>query len=331
MSTERLASTSIPPEIRAEAAAWVARVHGSGRKRSMEGALNSWLAANPLHARAFEVATDAWELGGAVPAAALPRINPIRRPTPRIGLLRALVAGAAIALVALVASLYLGAPSLSTGTGEQRSVTLEDGTRVTLNTDTRLVVHYTEQQRQVRLEQGEAFFDVVKNPRRPFVVSAGGESVVALGTSFMVRRDNDEVEVTLVEGKVSVAPVPVADSAAVPTAEVLTPGQRLRVARSALTVDRPSIDTVTAWRRGEVVLDHTRLADAVEEMNRYSKVKIIVSAPESGAFEVSGIFRTGDSARFARAVAETYRLDIVEEPRRIVLSSPPRGRTAAEP
>jgi transmembrane sensor len=206
-------------------------------------------------------------------------------------------------------------------------VALEDGTRITLNTATRLVVHYTQQHRLVRLETGEAFFDVAKNPQRPFVVSAGGESVVALGTAFMVRRDNNEVEVTLVEGTVSVTTVTTAEPSLPPTHanKVLAPGQRLRVAGSTPTLDHPSIDAVTAWRRGEVMLDHTRLADAIEEMNRYSPVKIVLSAPEPADIRVSGIFRTGDSARFARAIADTYQLGIVEEHTRILLAGAPRA------
>jgi transmembrane sensor len=327
MSTARAASVPIPPEIRAEAAAWVARLHGSGRRSSLEAALKIWLAANPVNARAFEVATEAWDLGGAVETAALPRIDSARRRTPRVALRRPLLAAAAIALVGVIAIFYVRDPVISTGIGEQRSVALEDGTRVTLNTDTRLRIHYTEQQRQVRLETGEAFFDVAKNPLRPFVVNVDGESVVALGTAFMVRRDSDEVDVILVEGKVSVTPATAAERLALPTeaTKVLAPGERLRLAGSTPTLDRPSIDAVTSWRRGEVVLDHTRLADAVAEMNRYTPIKIVVSAPESGDIRVSGIFRTGDSARFAHAVAETYHLVLVEEPKRMLLFANNRG------
>jgi transmembrane sensor len=326
MSSATTASAVLPPEIRAEAAAWVARLHGSGRKHSLEAALKTWLAANPLHARAFEVATEAWELGGAVPAAALPRIEPTRQHRLRFGLKRPLLAGVAILLVAALVGLYLRDPKISTATGEQRVVALEDGTRVTLNTNTRLTVRYREQQRLVQLETGEAFFDVAKNPNRPFVVSVGKESVVALGTAFMVRRDKDEVEVTLVEGKVSVSAVTAAEPSArpQPVSRILIPGQRLRLAGSAPTLDLPSIEAVTAWRHGEVVLDHTRLADAIDEMNRYSPVKIVLSAPESASIQVSGIFQTGDSARFARAIADEYQLAILEEPKRILLGSAPR-------
>jgi transmembrane sensor len=320
------ASTLISPELKAEAAAWVARLHGSGRTSALQGALSAWIAADPRHARAFELATEAWEIGGSVPATAVPRISPLRRRTPRLGFAKpALGAAVVLALAGAVAVLSLRNPPISTETGEQRSVTLDDGTRVSLNTDTRLSVHYTKSERQIRLETGEAFFDVAKNPRRPFVVLAGRESVMALGTSFMVRRDDSVVDVTLVEGKVTVTTGGVSDTVVTPTANtrVLAPGERLRIAGSAPALDRPSIDAVTAWRRGEVVLDHTRRADAVQEMNRYSREKLSISTPSSGDILVSGIFRAGDSARFARAIADTYQLRIVEEPTRILLSGTP--------
>jgi transmembrane sensor len=327
MSATRPAPAPLSAEIRAEAAAWIARLHGSGRKSSLETALKTWLAADPLHAQAFELATEAWELGGAAPAAALPRIGLTRARRPRVGWHRPLLVAGAAAIMISAGAFYLRDPAISTATGEQRSVTLEDGTRVTLNTDTRLRIHYTKQQRSVRLETGEALFDVAKNPQRPFVVNAGRESVVALGTAFMVRRYNDEVDVTLVEGRVSVSTGTAVGSAgpAPPLSNVLIPGERLRVAGSIPRLDRPSIEAATAWRRGEVVLDHTRLADAVEEMNRYSPIKIVLSAPESADIRVSGIFRIGDSARFARAIASTYQLDIAEEPQSILLASAPRG------
>lgn len=319
-----MSASPITPEIRAEAAAWVAKLHGSGRTSSLEVALNSWLAADPLHARAFEVATEAWDLGGALSTAAVPRISHGRRLGPRFTFLRPALVTLVLAVLGVLTVAYLRDSSVSTATGEQRTLTLEDGTRVTLNTNTRLTIRYTPQQRHIQLQAGEVFFDVARDPQRPFVVAAGAESVVALGTSFIVKRDQDEVDVTLVEGKVSVTPLRSFDSATAKRSDTrtLSPGQRLRVAGAAPSVDRPNIEAVTAWRRGEVVLDHTSLADAIEEMNRYSTVKLVAVMPPTAHIQVSGIFRAGDSARFARAIADTHGLEVVETPGRILLRGP---------
>jgi transmembrane sensor len=296
-------------------------LHGSERRAAVEAAFRSWLGENPANARAFETATEAWELGGAIAGAALPRISPTPRCVPR-GRLKLSMAAAALALIGISAALLFRNPPVSTATGEQRTLNLDDGTRVTLNTNTKLVVDYTDKERRVRLDAGEAFFDVAKNPSRPFIVTAGAETVTALGTSFMVRRDDTEVDVTLVEGKVSVAPLDLGGASDL-APQVLAPGQRLRVAQLKTKLDEPNIDSLTAWRRGEVVLDHTRLSDAVNEMNRYSKIKLIVVDPETGNIPISGIFQAGDSARFARAIADTYRLQAIENPKQIQLTGSP--------
>jgi transmembrane sensor len=325
MSAPAASPVSLTPEIRAEAAAWVAMLHGSGRTHAVEAAFTTWLDTSRAHARAFEIATAAWEAGGAVASTALPRIDlnsRLRRRSTR----RPVFAAAMLAcLLASGAFLFLRVPTFATAVGEQRSVSLSDGTRVTLNTDSRLKVNYTDAERRVELQAGEAFFDVAKNPDRPFIVTAGSESVVAVGTSFMVRRDVDGMAVTLVEGQVNVLSKTADAGGRSSEAQVLNPGQRLRVAGSTPTLDRPNIEAVTAWRRGEVVLDHTLLKDAVTELNRYSPVKLLVSSPAAETIEVSGIFRAGDSARFARAIADTYAFEVIEESDRIVIMGVPRS------
>ncbi|HKU13325.1 MAG TPA: FecR domain-containing protein [Steroidobacteraceae bacterium] len=309
---------------RAEAAAWVARLHSSGRTRALEAGLRKWLNADPEHARAFEVATEAWEVGGSASRMVVPRVaDPFQERTPRRRFSPSYVALAA-ALSAVVAGVLYHVsrpdPAVITNVGEQRMLTLEDGSRIFLNTGTRLFVHEDASERQVRLENGEALFDVAKDPHRPFVVTAGDRKVVALGTSFIVRRDEQQLTVTLVEGRVGVAPVSAA-STATGVEAVLTPGQRLTfVSRKPPKLDEPEIENVTAWRRGEVILDKTRLQDAAEEMNRYSATKLIIDDAAAADIRVSGIFRAGDSARFARAVGETYHLSVDYQQRRILIS-----------
>jgi transmembrane sensor len=318
------------PQVRADAAAWVAKLHSSDRTKALEAALKAWLAEDAAHSRAFELATRAWELGGAVPGTSVPRIEPAARRTGRPLRWRlAFGAAAAVAAAVVVVVLVLRDPTYATGVGEQRSLALADGTRVTLNTDSRLAVHYTEGTRLVRLERGEAFFDVGKNPHRPFIVTAGGESVTATGTAFSVRRDDRAVEVTLVEGAVRVTEEAAAVSG--PVNQTLSPGERLIVAGAAPKLDRPDIEAVTAWRRGEVVLDHTSLADAIAEMNRYSAVPLVLSTRAAAAIEVSGIFRAGDSSRFARAIADTYGIEVKEEGDRILLAGTPKMTRPQEP
>ena len=102
---------------------------------------------------------------------------------------------------------------------------------------------------------------------------------------------------------------------------MLSPGQRLTFAGGATPrLDEPRIEAVTAWRRGEVVLDGMMLADAVAEMNRYDKRMLVIDDPGVAALRVSGIYHAGDSEGFAETVARLYGLHVVHQGDRIHLT-----------
>ena len=101
---------------------------------------------------------------------------------------------------------------------------------------------------------------------------------------------------------------------------VLQPGERVTLAKNTpALVDEPRVEAVTAWRRGEVMLDKTRLSDAIAEMNRYDSQTLLVEDPRVAALQVSGIYHAGDSASFARTVAKLYELHVEERPGQILL------------
>src|SRR5262249_40880821 len=112
---------------------------------------------------------------------------------------------AALAAIVLGIFLYQQNAGVATGVGEQRMLALDDGTHVILNTDTRVRVDYERDARRIELDKGEALFEVAHDAARPFFVTAGDRRIQALGTSFAVRRDESQVAVTLVDGKVTVA------------------------------------------------------------------------------------------------------------------------------
>jgi len=319
--------------VRREAAVWIARIHGPDRTEAIEAGLRQWLQESAEHRQAFELASELWESAARLPDHALPRLMRWKRVNapsrlPR-SLLAACIAGAALIVTAGLFA-YFRDPVLNTEIGEQRIVTLQDGTRISMNTATRMVVHYRNTLRAVNLESGEALFEVAKRPGWPFVVTSGDRQIRAIGTAFVVRRDDRQTSVTLVEGKVTVNPV--AGTAGntdvrrmpLPSAAfaTLSPGDRLTFfTASPPQLDRPQLDKVTAWQHGFVELDHTRLADAVDEMNRYSDVKLAIEGPEATNARISGAFRAGDSLSFAQAVAKAYGLGFVEKPHRIVISA----------
>lgn len=303
-----------------DAAAWIALLHSSQRNPEVEAGLKRWIAADPLHATVWEVATDIW-----ADTASLPRRIP--QPYRSFGrrLLRPVAAVAALCLV--VAGVML--PSflqsrLSTAIGEQRTLSLKDGTRVELNTNTQLLVRLERHTRTVILESGEAYFQVAQE-QRPFIVIAGNRTIQALGTAFTVRRDeaaDESVTVTLIEGRVAVDTNTAAPGSPKFAVQHLNPGQRLRLRRHAApTLDFAAIDKATEWMRGQLIFDHTPLSEAVAELNRYSTLKIRVASAQLGSIPVGGIFSISDSKSFARAIAETYDLRLVHQQGELLLDS----------
>jgi transmembrane sensor len=206
MNSLRDAKTAPSAAVRAEAAVWVARLHGANRTREVEAGFRQWLSEDPERGVAFELLTDTWEKSARLRRRPSEVIARLERPGFRLSFSRAGLAAVAIAVVAAIGTaFYLHTDGVATGIGEQRTLALEDGTRVYLNTNSRVVVHYEKVARRVELAKGEALFEVAKHPTWPFIVTAGDRQIRALGTAFVVRRDPDQLAVTLVEGKVTVS------------------------------------------------------------------------------------------------------------------------------
>ena len=318
------------PRRRHEAATWFTRLRRPAISTDELRRFRDW-RASPPNAAAFEEVDTVWRAAGALETdpdilAAVAAVKPRRRrlDTGRLAdLLRpaALLGAGALAalLVILGVSLYgQWRPTYETGIGEQRSLTLSDGSRVRLNTDTRLAVRFTGGQRRLLLQRGQAFFDAARDPARPFVVEAGGAQVRALGTRFDVRRDGDLVRVVLAEGRVTVAPDDGGRGA------VLAPGQA--VVASATTVSAPAAadaQQLTSWTTGRIVFSDTTVGEAVREMNRYARRPLTLAAPAVAEERISGVFDAGDAEALAAALA--LRFDLTAQPSEDGTRLVPRG------
>ncbi len=298
--------------LNAEASAWLARLHGP-RGADAEVPLQDWLRCDPAHQEAFERATELWEL---LPGAAAIATQEVRAPRRFMPL--AIAASLLAVVVTGAMTVYLSqAPAFDTGAGEQRSTTLDDGSRIALNTDSHVTVKFDRDQRQVSLDRGEAMFEVAHDAARPFVVMAGDERIRAIGTSFVVRRDGDRVRVTLLRGKVEVTRAGERPQ----LLAILAPGERVSAApQVAPVLDRPALDAVTAWRRGEILFRDTPLSEAVAEVNRYGQDRVVVNDARLGALPISGVFATDDSAEFAAAVAQLHGLRVRREGETLLLT-----------
>jgi transmembrane sensor len=174
--------------------------------------------------------------------------------------------------------------------GEQRSVQLEDGSVVYLNTDSAVAVRFTPEHRELRLLRGEALFSVAHDRSRPFRVAAGSAVVQAVGTQFNVYRKANETTVAVIEGRVQLfaqqqrqAPV------------VLGPGQQAHIGAGHIVtrLGADSMDAV-AWRQRQLDVHGATLADIVEQVNRYNSVQLRVPDAAAGARQLTGLFAVDD-------------------------------------
>ncbi|BAK67185.1 conserved hypothetical membrane protein [Sphingobium sp. SYK-6] len=300
------------------AAQWYALLL-QGRLTAEEGAaFDRWLAAAPANLEAFTRVSETWDELEERPEAMAPAEPAPAEPAPEVRRIdrRWFLGGGAVAAMALAASLALvmipsgvspTAPvDLRTAAGERRVTTLPDGSVVTLDGDSRVLVRDTSQSRALELAGGRALFAVRSDKARPFVVAASGISVTATGTLFSVERLDDQIQVELYEGGVIVR------SPAHRFEQALKPGTRLVIhgdGRPAL-MERLLDDRSRAWVTGEVVLVDETLAIAVQRVNRMATRQIEVD-PAVASFKVSGVFRSGEIDGFVDAV--TSLLDVRAE------------------
>lgn len=311
----------LPHAIKAEAAAWLARLHADDRAPADEAAFQAWLTEDERHARAFDLVTTAWDAAGGLAAHDAPDrygIRPVRGVSRR-----ALVLGGAAALAVPAIGLWLwqmvAAETYATGIGEQRRIALADGSSVLLDTDTRVRIAFGDERRLIELVKGRAYFDVATDPLRPFLVRAGDRQVIAIGTAFEVTRHEAKVAVVLVEGRVAVQPVGVS---AQPATRMLAPGDRLVFEPAhAVVQDQPDLARVTAWREGRAMFDDEPLSEAVAEMNRYSQRPLVIADAGLGAMRISGVYGTGDTEAFAKSVATLLPVSVTFTPTRIILDA----------
>jgi transmembrane sensor len=311
-------------QVRAAAATWVARLHDERRRPELDARLRAWLDEGEEHQRAFARLTQTWEQAGKIRMRAQHEIAAARRRGPSRIVLWATAMATTLVLAVTAGIYYWNDNAVTTRIGQQEVRLLQDGTRVALNTDTRIEVNYDEHARRVRLIRGEARFDVAKHPAWPFLVSVDGQEIRALGTSFIVRLDGIErLSVTLVEGRISVAPIAPHDDMLRQNPQILFPGQRLVILRHhAPAVDRPDLTHITAWQQGRVEFDATPLAEAANEMNRYNKSRITVADADIAQLRIGGVFHAGDSDEFVRIVTVALGLRADRNGSSIVLSGP---------
>jgi transmembrane sensor len=203
------------------------------------------------------------------------------------------------------------AEQFQTKVGEQRSVLLADGSRVTLNTASKIEVHLQADHRVVQLLQGEVLFEVAHDAQRPFDVHAGNVVVRAVGTQFDIDRRAARAAVTVVEGRVTMLAAG-SHSGSLPE---LSAGDRLVVDSAgpgALEHD-VNLAEATAWTQHQLVFHHRPLGEIADEFNRYNVGRIEIRSPSLREQEVTGTFRSNDVASFVAVLAGIPGVQVIDD------------------
>ncbi|PIB95642.1 FecR domain-containing protein [Caulobacter sp. X] len=293
-------------DIEADAARWVVRIDRDSDNAGLRAELDAWLAGDRRRVGAYARAEAAWTHLDRASVLAAPDApgsvgTPLVRRRGVIAGFGALAAGLAAVMVAprLLARRY------DTALGEIRRVPMSDGSVAAINTDSALEVDMRPRLRAVKLERGEAWFAVAKDPDRPFVVESGPVRVRAVGTAFSVRKREGGSDVLVTEGVVEVW---TQDGKGAPRR--VAAGQRLFAENDGGVATSPRADAdlgrQLAWRDGQIVLDGQTLAEAAAEFNRYNDRKIVVADPRLADERFVGWFRTNDPEGFAEAAATTF-------------------------
>lgn len=211
----------------------------------------------------------------------------------------------------------------ATAIGEQRAITLEDGSSVQLNTNSRLEVHFTPERRDLRLLQGEAYFEVAPNKNRPFSVYAGEDVARAVGTAFVVRLREQEMEVTVTKGSVDVAKLEGSTKSRQLSSTVQLPRQSLSIisatqasAPEAAEVNNGQITLQTldpsdaarrlAWRQGVLDFSGETLPEAVADVSRYTDIQIEIADPRLADVRIGGYFKIGEVEPMLQALEISF-------------------------
>ncbi len=339
MSAERQTVTAHQLE---QAAEWLQRLQDSPCDEHLLNEWLKWCGAAPGNLDAFEQMQAMWEAfdtpevvtaanrlraqrGTAVQRQARPHLHSFARAASAL-----LVVGIVALACAHAWRVYFESPAqvLTTNAAEQGSQILADGSRVELGAKTRIVTQFTQTQRLVAVESGEALFDVVKDAQRPFIVQAGAVRVTAVGTAFTVRRSSDRTVVAVSEGVVRVAPSEEGDRAGdAPLAAAhqvqLRAGEQAAFTPSTRSFSIVPVDPQVAIARVEGVLSFVDepLSAVVADVNRYAPYSIVIVDPALEHRAFTGTVYQDRIDDWLRALEEVFPMRVVKHGENVELAA----------
>jgi transmembrane sensor len=310
--------------IQSRAADWLLERREGAWSDERQGELDAWLAESLAHRIAYWRLDAAWARADLLGAMRRPAFQRAAEPRRRSWTLL-LRAGAAVAAIAAILGVYQligpAKPSektYATAVGERERLTLADGSQIELNTDSQVRVRITPQNRMIWLDKGEVYFAVHHNERKPFVVMAGDHRITDIGTKFVVRRERAAFKLAVLEGVVKLE-----DEGIGQAPKILTQGEVAQTDANRLEISRKSqtaLADALGWQRGVLVFDHTSLADAAAEFNRYSTTKITIADPKTANLTIDGTFPSNNSRAFMRLAQAVLGLKVEDHGNEVVIS-----------
>lgn len=304
-------------DVEAQAALWLQRRQFWDWSDADQAELDAWLAQSTAHEVAFVRLMAGYSRTDRLVALRAPRTEP-RGFTwlPRVA-----------AGIALVAALGVGAMQFSsapkdvtytTPVGGRQMIVLADGSRIDLNTDSILRLKGAVGKRLAFLEKGEAYFQIKHDAARPFVVTVGAHRVTDLGTKFLIRKGANSVDVALVEGRARVD----SQDRAGQSVELLPGEEVIATARDITKVRRNAQDMSNelGWRRGVIIFQHTTLAEAAAEFNRYNPNRILIGNADAARLKIAGTFPSDDPESFVEIAQDILHLHVARQGDAIVLT-----------
>jgi transmembrane sensor len=337
---------NIPDHMMEDAASWMALLDSSNCTAADRIAFAQWLSADPLHQGAFEEMSEVWARLHTLSDVPALIDHPDVLPFPPVAEERVFadevlpvrsewstLAASLLVIIGSILHVGLGAPSNLhvTEVGEVQVLSLEDGSQVELNARSSITVQIDDKRREIRLSDGEAVFHV-STDQRPFIVRTDLATVSALGTKFSVRAESSRVEVSVIEGLVSVAATTTDTALTEYDSDLLMrfsdeiallgPGQRLELTRESQryeVVPEQEMRDELSWRNGELVFSDTPLIAALAEMRRYHGVSIIVGDPVLNSLRVSGRYPTDDAGPFLKSLEEQHGVAVDRDENRYIV------------
>lgn len=306
--------TNIQKNADKEAAEWFAKRQGQTHSAEQEDIFQQWLHASSANTLAYEQCKMLWQM-----SLELVEDNDIQNELSQAKNGKAvhhpvLKVAAAIFLlisIALISNFFLP-DKYQTSIGEQRVVVLPDGSTAILNTDTSISVKFDEGQRYIKLNHGEAYFDVIPDKSRSFEVQVEQRIVKAIGTQFNVSVLDDEVNVAVLEGVVVVNDEATIFDESTNFVELEQGEGILFTAENTITeVDRIDMEQVAAWRERKLYFKSAKLFQAVAQYNRYTDIKIKIIDSAIGNEKISGVFNIDDMDSFIFAIETAFDVYVI--------------------